>query len=271
MDILTIRVVNDRAGLPLPHGHAERREHQVSPQMRRHRPAHDPATPDVEHHGQVEEAAPGGHVGDVGHPERIRAGRGERPLDQIRRRPPGPERRCRGFNNLRALAQNRGETGSLETAPSATQSPRCSHSGIVQGQAWGFPGISGEFRRRGARSRDKAGGAGARRGAVSQRSSREPIFVVRVVHAETPLLRQADGGSDLRPAECCRPGESARGMDPSYIPRLSLMRDRLRTNLSTKLDQARRISPTQASFLGQCRSPAFQARLAVIPCPPRVR
>ena len=61
----------------------------------------------------------------------------------------GPERRCRGFNNLRALAQTRGETGSLETAPSATQSCRCSHSGIVQGQAWGFPGISGDFSGRG--------------------------------------------------------------------------------------------------------------------------
>ena len=45
----------------------------------------------------------------------------------------------RGSNNLRALAQNRGETGSQEPARSATQSPRCSHSGIVQGQAWGFP------------------------------------------------------------------------------------------------------------------------------------
>ena len=85
-------------------------------------------------------------------------------------------------------------------------------------------GFSVDFRRfpqaRSAEPR-KEGGAGARRGAVSQRSSREPIFVVRVVHAETPLLRQADGGSDLRPAECCRPGESARGMDPSYIPRMS--------------------------------------------------
>ena len=57
----------------------------------------------------------------------------------------GPERRCRGFNNLRALAQIFGETGSLETAPSATQSCRCSHSGALRGNPRFFPGISGDF------------------------------------------------------------------------------------------------------------------------------
>ena len=50
----------------------------------------------------------------------------------------GPERRCRGFNNLRALAQNRGETGSLAPAPSATQSYRCSRYGIPSGAAQSF-------------------------------------------------------------------------------------------------------------------------------------
>ena len=52
--------------------------------------------------------------------------------------PDDPARHCarghrRGFNTLRALAQIRGETGSLETAPSATQSCWCSHSGIARG------------------------------------------------------------------------------------------------------------------------------------------
>ena len=56
----------------------------------------------------------------------------------------GPERRCRGFNTLRALAQIRGETGSLETAPSATPSPRCSHSGIARGQLRVFLRVSGD-------------------------------------------------------------------------------------------------------------------------------
>ena len=42
-------------------------------------------------------------------------------------------RRRRGCNNPRAFARNRGETGSLGTAPSATQSCWCSHSGIAPG------------------------------------------------------------------------------------------------------------------------------------------
>ena len=36
------------------------------------------------------------------------------------------------------------ETGSLETAPSATQSPRCSHSGIARGQLRVFLRVSGD-------------------------------------------------------------------------------------------------------------------------------
>ena len=66
--------------------------------------------------------------------------------------PDDPARHCarghrRGFNTLRALAQIRGETGSLETAPSATQSPRCSHSGIAPGLTAVFSLYVGRFRR----------------------------------------------------------------------------------------------------------------------------
>ena len=53
-------------------------------------------------------------------------------------------RRRRGCNNPRAFARNRGETGSLGTAPSATQSPRCSHSGIARGQLRVFLRVSGD-------------------------------------------------------------------------------------------------------------------------------
>ena len=91
-------------------------------------------------------------------------------------------RRRRGCNNPRAFAQNRGETGSLETAPSATQSPRCSHSGIVQGQPRVFPGIQALSAGAGAAAvRRDASGAGWR--PVSGRSSREPVSVVRVVRS----------------------------------------------------------------------------------------
>ena len=53
----------------------------------------------------------------------------------------------RGFNTLRALAQNRGETGSLETAPSATPSRGCSHSGIAPGLTAVFSLYVGRFLR----------------------------------------------------------------------------------------------------------------------------
>ena len=68
---------------------------------------------------------------------------------------------------------------------------------------------------------EKRGTTEARWQPVCRRSSREPGFVVRGGRSRDTRPRKADGGSDLRPAECCRPGESARGMDPSYIPRLS--------------------------------------------------
>ena len=68
---------------------------------------------------------------------------------------------------------------------------------------------------------EKRGTTEARWQPVCRRSSREPGFVVRGGRSRDTRPRKADGGSDLRPAECCRPGESARGMDPSCIPRMS--------------------------------------------------
>ena len=65
---------------------------------------------------------------------------------------------------------------------------------------------------------EKRGTTEARWQPVCKRSSREPGFVVRGGRSRDTRPRKADGGSDLRPAECCRPGESARGLDPSYIP-----------------------------------------------------
>ena len=74
---------------------------------------------------------------------------------------------CCGFTPpltlLRALAQIRGETGSLAPAPTATQSCRCSHSGIALGRPQVFPWISGDFSGLGRRS----GAAGRVRGGVA--------------------------------------------------------------------------------------------------------
>ena len=73
-------------------------------------------------------------------------------------------RRRRGCNNPRAFARNRRETGSLETAPSATQSRRCSRSGIARGQPQVCPWILGAFSGRG---RGAGETRGVRRGVAS--------------------------------------------------------------------------------------------------------
>ena len=127
----------------------------------------------------------------------------------------------RGVNNLRALARNRGETGSLGTAPSATQSCRCSHSGIAPGLTAVFSLYVGRFRRSREKRRRNEGRPrrGGSRSAGDRLASR--VSWSGVGRSRDTRPRKADGGSDLRPAECCRPGESARGMDPSCIPRMS--------------------------------------------------
>ena len=88
-------------------------------------------------------------------------------------------RRRRGCNNPRAFARNRRETGSLETAPSATQSRGCSRYGIPPGAPRVFRGFQAISAIAGAAPvRRDASGAGWR--PVSGRSSREPVSVVRV-------------------------------------------------------------------------------------------
>ena len=84
--------------------------------------------------------------------------------------PDGPQlvmslgRRRRGCNSLRAFARNRRETGSLGTARSATQSRRCSRSGIARGQPQVCPWILGAFSGRG---RGAGETRGVRRGVAS--------------------------------------------------------------------------------------------------------
>jgi len=55
----------------VPQRHVESVEHQLGAQALGHGPAHHAAAAHVEDHGHVEEARPGGHVGDVGDPELI--------------------------------------------------------------------------------------------------------------------------------------------------------------------------------------------------------
>src|SRR5207248_9203674 len=61
----------------------ERVEHEIGRQGRGDAPAGDASSKDVDHEGDVREAAPRRHVGEVGHPELIRPRRREVPIDQV--------------------------------------------------------------------------------------------------------------------------------------------------------------------------------------------
>ena len=78
-----VRMVNHPFRLPLLQGHVQGLEHEFGPQVGAHRPPHDPAAPDIEHHGQVEKSRPGGNVGDIGHPELVGPRGSELPVHEI--------------------------------------------------------------------------------------------------------------------------------------------------------------------------------------------
>jgi hypothetical protein len=79
-----IAVVDHVARSPLADGHLERVQHQLGPEMVRHRPADDLAAPGIEHDREVEETRGGRDEGDVSDPEPVRAGSGEPAIDQVR-------------------------------------------------------------------------------------------------------------------------------------------------------------------------------------------
>lgn len=63
--------------------HVQGLEHKFGPKVRAHRPPHDPAAPDIQHDGQVQEASPSRYVGDVSDPELVRPRRVELPVHEI--------------------------------------------------------------------------------------------------------------------------------------------------------------------------------------------
>ena len=101
-------------------------------------------------------------------------------------------RRRRGCNNPRAFARNRGETGSLGTARSATQSCRCSHSGIARGSPPFSRCVYGRFQRSREGNREARRGRGEVGSRCAGRSSREPILVVRGGRSRNTRPRRAD-------------------------------------------------------------------------------
>ena len=78
-----VGMVDDAARLALRDRHVQRLDDDVGLEAGGHRPADDATAPDIEHDGEVEEAGPGRHVGDVRDPELVRARGGEVALDQV--------------------------------------------------------------------------------------------------------------------------------------------------------------------------------------------
>ena len=86
-------------GPPPGERHPERVEGELRAQVVAHRPADHLAAPGVEHAGQEDVALPGGHVGDVRHPEAVGPRRAEVAADEIgrRRRLTGADGRARAL------------------------------------------------------------------------------------------------------------------------------------------------------------------------------
>ncbi len=76
--------MDDVARPPLPNGHLQRVQHELSAQVVGHGPANDLAAPGVENNGQVEKSGRGRDVGDVGHPELVPSLGCEVAIHQIR-------------------------------------------------------------------------------------------------------------------------------------------------------------------------------------------
>jgi hypothetical protein len=64
-------------------GHGQAVEHEPGAQMIRHGPSDHPPAIGIDHDRQVEEALPGGQVGDVSDPEPVGRGGGEGALDEV--------------------------------------------------------------------------------------------------------------------------------------------------------------------------------------------
>jgi hypothetical protein len=77
--------VGDARTTALIDGLFERIQHEVGAQRGRHPPAHNAAGEDVDDEGDIDEAALGRDIREVGHPELIRPRRREASIDEIGR------------------------------------------------------------------------------------------------------------------------------------------------------------------------------------------
>jgi hypothetical protein len=78
-----VAVVNDTPGFALLQRHVQGREHEVCSHAFSHGPSHHTPAPDINDHGQIEEAHPGRYVGHVRYPQLVRTCGVETPVDQV--------------------------------------------------------------------------------------------------------------------------------------------------------------------------------------------
>src|SRR5690606_5806314 len=82
----TVAMVNEPTGpllLSLADSLLEGIEGEITPERTRHPPPHDTAAESIDDKGHIDEALPGGHIGEIRDPALVRALGGEVPLHQI--------------------------------------------------------------------------------------------------------------------------------------------------------------------------------------------
>ena len=91
-----IGVVDHAMRLAREQRHVQRRDHEIGCLPLAEGPSDNLAAEDIEHHGQIAQACPGGDVGHVGHLQRVDATGLKAPLHQIRGRAADP---CRAWSS----------------------------------------------------------------------------------------------------------------------------------------------------------------------------
>jgi hypothetical protein len=81
-----VAMVNDIVWLSLTDCHFQRRQHELSPHVRFHRPTDNPAAERIEHHSEIQKPCRGRDVCNVGDPELVEAIGREVAVHQVRGR-----------------------------------------------------------------------------------------------------------------------------------------------------------------------------------------
>ncbi len=124
----------------LRHGHLERVEHELRPEVVGHRPAHNPPAPGIHHDRQVEEPGRGRDEGDVSHPEPIRSLGREVPVHEVRGWPGPAVRAGRDRTTTPVAGANKAGTAhQASDAFAAMPLAQRTQGGVDAGSAIGLP------------------------------------------------------------------------------------------------------------------------------------